>query len=217
MKSGAVLEGLEGFLRTTFPDLANTSDFSIKVMLALTEAGSLIGLIVFIEKLLLLQNTRSIRGEWVYKSSSGNWGHVRIYLEGTDLRYSVDLYLSKSDLIRALAEHIPMPTIGHGIDRLTVYSNETLYIWYHVPATRYGIIEYPERHGLLTLTRTNDKNNYSARWERTGSIASSFSTGDKQIGGTAEIARLDQGSAAGSFFFFLRKAAFLRHKDTIAE
>jgi hypothetical protein len=218
LRSGALFQVLEDGLRSAFPDLAHGSELGLKVLRALLEAGSLIAIILVLERMLLLWKTREIRGEWVYHSSSGTWGHVRIRLEGTRLRYAVDLYGSKSDAARAALEGVPLTTVGHGMDRLVACSDGMYYIWYHVPATRHGKAVYPERHGLLTLRPTLNEDTYSATWERTGSLPScepAQSSGPPAI--TDHVARSDQEHAAGSFYFFMRKAAFQKHFDMIPD
>jgi hypothetical protein len=210
LKSGAAFEGLQLALKTAIPSLA-ASVLSLKILEAAIEAGSLLALIAFVERILLLLKTRKLRGHWIYKSSSGNWGHVRLNVKGTTLRYAVDLYLSKADLLKGVKEHIPGPRLGHGFDELTVYTGEVLYIWYRVPGMLYEGVNYPERHGLLTLSPTIDPNSYSAQWERTGSISSPGSSSPTILSAADQVSTADRGSAVGNFFFFIREKVFFKH------
>jgi hypothetical protein len=47
-----------------------------------------------------------------------------------------------------------------------LFSGEVLYIWYRVPGVLCEGVNYPERHGLLTIAPTNVPNCYSARDSR---------------------------------------------------
>lgn len=205
LKSGAVLESFETLLGRWLPTLAASSGVGLKVVRSVIEALALITLVALAERALLLWKTRKIRGEWIYKSSSTNWGHVKIDLTGTDLRYSVDLYKDKSDLVDGVINRAPGRRFAHGFDRSTMYTGYHFYVWYRVPATRFGDVDYPERSGLLTLTPTNEADNYAATWERTGSMTVPPKS---RAAATAEITRLDKSSPAGSFYFFIRKEVF---------
>lgn len=209
LRTGALFDILEHLL---LPGLASASPLGFKLSGALIQALSLMLLITWIEKIVLSWMTRRIRGDWIYRSSSGNWGHVRISLRGSKLRYGVDLYQSKADLLRVIEQRKPATSIGSGYDRMSLYTGDTFYVWYYVPPMRVDEYDYAERQGMLTLTRTNDRNRYSARWERTGVLGQS--SPDPAEGVIAEVKRRDQRSPAGSFYFFVRKKIFLRDKET---
>lgn len=206
IRTGALFDVLQNRL---LPGLATTSPLGFAMFGAVLQALSLIAFVTAIEKIVLLWTTRRIRGDWIYKSSSGNWGHVRISLEDSKLRYFVDLYLKTEDLLHVIEERRPATSIGHGYDKMTLYTGVVFYAWYYVPPTRVEKSDYPERQGILTVTRTLDPDNYSARWERTGVLGPSPLEPE---GATAEVIKQDRRSPDGNFYFFVRKKTFLRHK-----
>jgi hypothetical protein len=203
LRTGALFDVLD----RAFPGLQKSSPLSFEMLGAVVQGVSLVLLVAGIESVVLSWTTRQIRGDWVYLSSSGNWGHVRIKLKGSKLRYKVDLYLEKKDLLCVIERHKPAPSIGSGYDKMTLFTGDAFYAWYYVPPTG----KYPERQGMLTLTRTNDENRWAAWWERTGALRQS-QTDPK--GAMARVMVLDQRSPAGEFEFFVRTKIFLRHKES---
>lgn len=180
---------------------------------AAIDAFSLVLIIAVLERTILHYKTRSIRGEWVYYSSSSTWGYARIQLEGTHLRYFVDLYATKDDLKRAIVSKLPTATVGSGTDRLIVFSDGAYFIWYHIPPTRSGSITYAERHGLLTLRPTAAEGNYIGSWERTGCLAVSVDPATTASATTPRVSEARSEHASGSFYFFMRKEDFVREEE----
>lgn len=193
--------------------VAASNSIGFMVMRAAVDACSLVLLIALFERVILFRKTRAIRGEWVYHSSSGTWGYVRICLEGTHLRYYVDLYDSREALRRAVVARLSTVSIGSGTDRLIVFSDGVYSIWYHIPPTRAGSITYAERHGLLTLRPKGMEGTFTGSWERTGCLAISVDPAEKPAvaGPIISEARLEH--ASGSFLFFMRKADFIREES----
>jgi hypothetical protein len=202
LRAGALFDVLDRL----FPGLQKSSPLSFETLSAVVQGVSLVLLVTGIESVVLSWVTRRIRGDWIYLSSSGNWGHVRIKLKDSKLRYKVDLYLKKEDLLRVIEEHKPGTSIGSGYDKMTLFTGDAFYAWYYVPQTG----KYPERQGMLTLTQTNDENRWAAWWERTGALRQSQTD---LKGAMARVMLLDQRSPAGEFEFFVRKKTFLRHKE----
>lgn len=180
---------------------------------AAIDATSLVLLIALLERAILYCRTRGIRGEWVYHSSSGTWGYVRIQLEGTHLRYYVDLYGAESDIEQSVVDSLPTATVGSGTDRLIVFSDGAYYIWYHIPPTRSGSITYAERHGLLTLRPAAADGTYIGSWERTGCLAVSIDPAMRSSATVPRVAEAKSEHASGSFYFFMRKADFIRSSE----
>ncbi len=214
-KSGALLEGVESFLQGLIPELAQPSAAGMRVMRAMLEAGTLIAAILWIERILLWWKTRDIRGDWIYQSSSGNWGYARIGILGTGLSYAVDLYLHKSDLLRALTSGVSIGSIGHGRDKLVLHSDGNYYVWYHVPQMRHATVVYPERFGILTLRPTLSRDNYSASWERIGALGSPAPEPQNGALVTAALNENDRANAAGNFCFFMRRKRFEKNPESV--
>src|SRR4028118_684796 len=187
-----------------WPDLAEPVTVTMRIAGLVLRATSLIFLVSVIERMILRWLTRRIRGEWIYQENSGYWGYARIFLQASRLRYSVDLYKNRDDLLEALQRGKPVPTMGHGDGRVSfLHADGRFTTWYHVPA----FLDYPERHGTLTLNPTNDPNNYHGRWERTGSLGpADRKSGDETA---AKLARRDKRQDSGNFKFFMRKKVFL--------
>jgi hypothetical protein len=195
-----------------WPDIAQSVALNMRIAGVVLRATSLILLVAIVEHLVLWWMTRRIRGEWIYQENSEYWGYAVISLQGSRLRYSVDLYRTKVDLLKALKHSEPVPTMGHGDGHVSfLYSDGRFLTWYHVPA----FLDYPQRHGTLTLAPTNDSNNYHGGWERTGALVPTAETSGDQA--AAELARRDEQQHSGTFKFFIRKKIFLSQTQNVEQ
>lgn len=187
-----------------WPDFAQSSPLNVRITGVVLRTASLIVTVAVIEYCALCWMTRGIRGEWIYQETSEYWGYARVFLRGARLQYSVDLFKTRADVLSALEHGEPVPTMGHGDSHVSfLYSDGRFRTWYHVPA----FLDYPERHGTLTLVRTNHPNNYQGRWERTGVLGPAAETSGDQT--AAELASRDERQHSGTFKFFMRKKVFL--------
>lgn len=187
-----------------WPDLAQPVALNMRIFGLVLRATSLLSVVSVVALIGLWLATWKIRGEWIYQENTGYWGHARISVSWTRLRYAVDIYKNKSDLLTALREDRNVAAIGHGDDRISFLDpNGRFNCWYHVPAS----LDYPERHGTLTLTPTNSSNNYHGLWERTGVLGPAAGTsGDRTA---AELKRKEKQQQSGTFKFFVKKRIFL--------
>lgn len=94
---------------------------------------------------------RPVLGRWVYRSSSGNWGLAIIDIRGGDLRYSVQLYRSKGDVIAAARQDpgfvsrcfATVSSVG------VTYAGGQVELVYKIDNADEG---YAPRSGMLTLS-----------------------------------------------------------------
>ncbi|MBB5871681.1 hypothetical protein F4553_005060 [Allocatelliglobosispora scoriae] len=71
---------------------------------AIVSAFSLAVIVRTLQLILLRWWAHPILGEWVYESSSGNWGLARLDIRGGDLRYTVQLYRTQADTLAAVRQ-----------------------------------------------------------------------------------------------------------------
>ncbi|MEO3692434.1 hypothetical protein [Roseateles paludis] len=204
----------DDWLATLLPTLPVSLGFlQSKVVQSMLEGVGLVTLILLAEIVLLWWSARPLLGEWVYKSSAGNWGHVRMKIDKSEARlsYDVNLFKDESDLLHSIQTRQLRGCIGHGNDRFTLHDKDTTMIWYHVPERRTGESYYPERQGILTLDRDEDPDQLHARWARIGSMTSSLDA--KSAPKTGDINKKDNSAASGTFLFFERRKVYeARHR-----
>jgi hypothetical protein len=206
LQSGAVLPAFETWLAAR----VQASTVIVKIASSLVYAIGLVVIVPLIEIAFLWVRTRRIRGWWVYKETARSWGYARIFLDGVHLRYSVDLYASKAEVLKAIRKQANV-RVAHGYDRMTVYADGQFYAWYYVP----GVRDYGERQGILTLVPANVPDDYSGSWARLGPLRPAVEmSGNKRL---AAVAQRDEQLSAGNFEFFLRKKAFLAQANTIED
>lgn len=216
LKSGVIQDSWVSALFSALGLISAPTSSGFLLSRAAIDACSLVLIIALLERAILFYKTRGIRGEWIYHSSSGTWGYVRIRLDGTHLRYFVDLYSTKVDLKRAVVSELPTATVGSGTDRLIVFSDGAYFIWYHIPPTRSGQITYAERHGLLTLRPAAAEGSFIGSWERTGCLAVSVDPATTASATTPRVTEARSEHASGSFYFFMRKADFVREEERVS-
>ncbi|MET8118770.1 hypothetical protein [Micromonospora sp. NPDC005189] len=84
--------------------LQNTDlrDVRTKAAAVLLSALSLAIIGSIVQRLFLLIWAQPVLGQWIYESSSGNWGLAHIGLRGGELTYSVQLYRTERDALAAV-------------------------------------------------------------------------------------------------------------------
>ncbi|GAB3143388.1 hypothetical protein GCM10027290_19600 [Micromonospora sonneratiae] len=114
-------------------------------------ALSLALVVSLVQRLFLYIWAYPILGQWVYESSSGNWGLATLELRGGELNYSVQLYHTEADAMAAVRNEpgfvsrcfATVSSVGVTYDRGQV---ELIYKVGH----SHG--DYETRNGMLTLT-----------------------------------------------------------------
>ncbi|MCX4389609.1 hypothetical protein OG777_22135 [Micromonospora peucetia] len=86
-----------GVLNVIVLQNADLRDVQTKAATVLLSALSLAVLAGLVQRLFLMIWAQPVLGEWIYRSSSGNWGLARIDLRGGELSYSVQLYRTEQD------------------------------------------------------------------------------------------------------------------------
>ncbi|MBV7364220.1 prephenate dehydrogenase/arogenate dehydrogenase family protein [Actinomycetaceae bacterium TAE3-ERU4] len=116
----------------------------------LIAAVSLGGCAASFEWILQRIRTSRVRGQWVYKSSAGNWGLAAVKQVGFDLTYEVQLFASEAGVRAALAgEPVMTPELlGHTTSTFCEYEDEVLSVRYVVGRTS---SQYSARDGFLDL------------------------------------------------------------------
>lgn len=209
IKAGLPKIWADGWLLALVPALDSVvGEIQTKFVQSVLEGVGLVTLILGAEIAILWWSSRWLLGEWVYQSSAGNWGHVKLSIDKSEgrLQYAVDLFETEKDLVLALRTGQVRGTIGHGVDRLTVHDKTSTRIWYHVPEYRNGERYYPRRQGILTLSPSNQPESLLARWARIGPITRSLDATDPEK--RNDINEKDKSNASGSFYFFERRALF---------
>lgn len=209
IKAGIPKNLADAWLLALAPSLSGSmSALQTKLAQSALEGVGLITLILGAEMAILWWSARDLLGEWIYKSSSSNWGHVKLHIDKSEgrLRYDVDLFSSEEGLLHALRTGQLRHSIGHGVDLLSLHDNQSTRIWYHVPETRKDNDYYPERQGILTLERSKSPHSLLARWARIGSISTSIDV--KGAGRSSEINKRDSANASGTFLFFERRSLY---------
>jgi hypothetical protein len=213
VRAGFPKEAIDSWLPQLFPDVAAmVGPGGSRAVQALLEALGLATAILLVEATLLRISARELLGRWVYHSSAGNWGDVRIWFEFVRgrLRYRVDLYESEEALLAALKGEDVYGWIGHGSDRFAFQDQDATKIWYHVPEYRTEKRHYPQREGVLALIQTNQPGRLMATWSRLGGLASAaVSSATNSLG---QINAQDQAHASGSFEFFIRRKLYMAGK-----
>lgn len=197
---------LTEFTSTLLPDNPAVRT-AIKVIQPLFEGITLALCIFILEWLGVRLLTGNIRGEWIYRSSANNWGHVMFFAKGRELRYSVDLYQSKEDLLANIEKRHPSALIGHGVDQMVFYYGDKVVVWYDVPEVVKESVYYPKRKGILTLQHTNYADSWEGTWERIGLFE--YNNALVAPGVIKAITEKDKALSKGTFDFFYKKAYFI--------
>lgn len=114
-------------------------------------ALSLAVIVRLVQRLLLLAWARPVLGRWVYESSSGNWGLAVIDIHGGELRYSVQLYATRAEVLAAvLGQPDAVSSCFATVTSVGVtFHNGSVELIYKIDQTSN---EYAPRSGMLTLS-----------------------------------------------------------------
>jgi hypothetical protein len=128
---------------------AQTGDIHpvVQVLLA---AVSLAGIVALVEGAARRLRTRAVRGIWMYRSSSSNWGLAEISGRRNGLYYSVQLFADEESLLACYrGEGTNWHSfLGHTESTFVEFSERQLHIRYEV---NYTGPQYPSRAGFLVL------------------------------------------------------------------
>lgn len=138
----------------------------LPVLAVQTLAASLTLVVAFLIVYRLLQYAwiRRVHGVWLYQSTSGNCGLATIRIVGDEIRYSVDLYSSVTDLLEAVdgLAGASQRCLAHARSRVALYDGEKVEIVYAIEQSN---PDYPSREGLLTLVHTSSPNELRGYWK----------------------------------------------------
>lgn len=131
--------------RADLPDLRSKGTAVLLSALSLALIGGVV------QRLFLLIWAWPVLGQWVYESSSGNWGLARIDLRGGELTYSVQLYRTEADTLAAVRGEpgfvarcfATVSSVG------VTYDKGQVELIYKVSGSHE---DYQPRSGMLTLT-----------------------------------------------------------------
>ncbi|HEX6682291.1 MAG TPA: hypothetical protein VF062_05825 [Candidatus Limnocylindrales bacterium] len=114
-------------------------------------ALSLAVLVRGIQRLLLVSWARPVLGQWVYISSSGNWGLADIGIRGGEFTYSVQLYRTEQDTMAAVRQEPGF--VSRCFATVTsagvTYEKGQVELVYKISNAEEG---YAPRSGMLTLS-----------------------------------------------------------------
>lgn len=138
--------------------------------------GSALSLAILVRALswgLLWLRSRRIRGWWVYRSSSANWGLARISLTGSTLRYEVQLF-ETLDGLRSTLDGNPVKDgdfLGHTTSTFCEYDDHQVNIRYEISQAS---TRYEPRAGFLVLRPAGPEpgNNMVGYWTSTSGTGS---------------------------------------------
>jgi hypothetical protein len=104
-------------------------------------------LVRVVEFVLLRLRAAPMIGQWVYHSTSGNWGLATMRLSGDSLTYEVGLYFTEADLRLAVAGSTAK-LAGSARGEFGVYEDGEFRVHYNI---RYSSPDYPARQGSLVV------------------------------------------------------------------
>lgn len=119
----------------------------IQVLIAAVSLGTCV---TFSEWFLQFCRTKKVRGQWIYRSSAGNWGLACIKQIGFDISYEVQLFATESGLQGALTNQ-PVPAeeiLGHTVSEFCEYQDGVVSIRYIIQRSANN---YEKREGFLEL------------------------------------------------------------------
>lgn len=143
----AIVAGLAPEIATTLDQLP---EGAAALLRTLTSAVTLLALISGFQRFVVYVWAKPYLGEWVYESSSGNWGYARIVTQSSDLAYEVYLYQTREAIRRAVSSHFGAPhgCIGATHSTMVRYDGNNVELVYVVDNTDPS---YRAREGILTL------------------------------------------------------------------
>ncbi|MCI4062563.1 hypothetical protein MRQ36_08295 [Micromonospora sp. R77] len=126
-------------------------DGESKLLAVLLSAFSLALIGGVVQRMFLSIWAHPVLGQWVYESSSGNWGLARIDLRGGELTYAVQLYRTEEDALAAVRGEpgfvsrcfATVSSVG------VTYEKGQVELIYKVDRSHE---DYATRSGMLTLT-----------------------------------------------------------------
>lgn len=140
-----------------------------QVFQVIASAGSLAGIVVATEYMLIRIRARAVLGEWIYRSSSGNWARVKIGIASGGLTYRAVLYRTRDELVGGGA----LWAVAEGT--LVAYENGSLHVRYVVKSSS---PDYPIRTGfLLTEIDPAHPDTMTGFWSRTSELDSDSARG----------------------------------------
>lgn len=128
----------------------------LQLLIAAVSLGTLVS---FLGWLFEWVRTRDVRGQWVYRSSSTNWGLAEISQTGTNLAYEVQLFATRAGVEAALAGD-PVPAeelLGHTTSTFCEFEDGRVAIRYVVARSS---TNYEKRAGFLELVPTGVGSEY---------------------------------------------------------
>ncbi|MEV1331885.1 hypothetical protein AB0J20_20185 [Micromonospora costi] len=126
-------------------------DVRTKAAAVLISALSLALIAAVVQRVFLLIWAHPVLGQWIYESSSGNWGLARLDLRGGELTYSVQLYRTEEDAQAAVRGEprfvsrcfATVSSVG------VTYEKGQVELIYKIGQAHE---DYAERSGMLTLS-----------------------------------------------------------------
>ncbi len=159
---------------TTLDTLA-TSDFVhshfssvsptvLTVLLILSKAIEFTTLFLILEAILLKIWARHILGCWAYRSESGNFGLATISLAAGRMKYRVELYKTKEEVIGALKKDVKVRPFAQVHSLISEYEDGEFYTDYHI---EHAEKTFMRRKGLLRLIPTTRRGVMTGYWHST--------------------------------------------------